>query len=193
MDRRKRKSQEAIRNALISLLNYKDIEKITINEIAQKADVSRGTIYLNYADKYELLNDCINMCTNNLLSNCAHTSDSDISSREIIFKSFKHLEENSTSLKLLLKSQGISSFRDILFKVISRFIAEQIAEPEGNAIQINSMSVQYLSSAIVGVLVWWVTHDTGISALAISEDLWDLLIKSQLLQPSQKLHGSKKI
>ncbi|MFD0697655.1 TetR/AcrR family transcriptional regulator [Paenibacillus sp. GCM10027628] len=46
-------------NALIHLIGEKDFEKITINEIAERADVNRGTIYSHYSDKYDLLDKCL--------------------------------------------------------------------------------------------------------------------------------------
>lgn len=49
-DRRVRKTQERIRNALISLLLEKDLNDITISELAGRADINRGTFYLHYRD-----------------------------------------------------------------------------------------------------------------------------------------------
>ncbi|MDN6843038.1 MAG: TetR/AcrR family transcriptional regulator, partial [Staphylococcus equorum] len=56
-DRRVRKTKTAIKNAFIQLLEEKDLEKITIQNITQLADVNRGTFYLHYEDKYILLSD----------------------------------------------------------------------------------------------------------------------------------------
>ncbi|KRG08220.1 TetR/AcrR family transcriptional regulator [Staphylococcus sp. NAM3COL9] len=56
-DRRVRKTKSAIKNAFIQLLEEKDLEKITIQNITQLADVNRGTFYLHYEDKYILLSD----------------------------------------------------------------------------------------------------------------------------------------
>ena len=53
-DRRVRKTKTAIKNAFIQLLEEKDLEKITIQNITQLADVNRGTFYLHYEDKYIL-------------------------------------------------------------------------------------------------------------------------------------------
>ncbi|MDN5611768.1 MAG: TetR/AcrR family transcriptional regulator, partial [Staphylococcus equorum] len=56
-DRRVRKTKSAIKNAFIQLLEEKELEKITIQNITQLADVNRGTFYLHYEDKYILLSD----------------------------------------------------------------------------------------------------------------------------------------
>lgn len=42
-DRRVRKTKQAIKNAFIQLLNKKDLEKITIQDITELADINRGT------------------------------------------------------------------------------------------------------------------------------------------------------
>ena len=54
-DRRVRKTQTAIKDALISLLNKKSFGDITIQEISDMADVNRSTFYTHYLDKYDLL------------------------------------------------------------------------------------------------------------------------------------------
>lgn len=55
VDRRKTKSQEAIKKAVIELMSEKSFDNITIQEITDRANVNRATIFLHYFDKYELL------------------------------------------------------------------------------------------------------------------------------------------
>ncbi|MBO7743093.1 TetR/AcrR family transcriptional regulator [Paenibacillus sp. MWE-103] len=59
VDRRIIKTREAINKALIELMSEKSFENITINDIAEKANLNRGTLYLHYTDKYDLLDKCI--------------------------------------------------------------------------------------------------------------------------------------
>ena len=49
------KTNDKIENALLSLLQVKDINQVTIKEIAQKANVNRVTIYRHYNDKWDIL------------------------------------------------------------------------------------------------------------------------------------------
>lgn len=48
-DRRYKKTESVILNAMVSLLSKKDYEAITIGELAEMADVNRSTFYLHYA------------------------------------------------------------------------------------------------------------------------------------------------
>ena len=57
MDRRKRKTREAIFYACIDLMKEKDFQQITVNEIVRKADINRGTFYLHFVDKYDMISD----------------------------------------------------------------------------------------------------------------------------------------
>ncbi|WP_277408505.1 TetR/AcrR family transcriptional regulator [Lacrimispora xylanisolvens] len=59
MDRRIKKTRQLIMDTFIDLLSEKEFEKITINDIAERADINRGTVYLHYMDKYDLLDKCI--------------------------------------------------------------------------------------------------------------------------------------
>lgn len=54
-DRRVRKTQKAIKGALIQLLKQHPFEQITIQHIADEADINRATFYQHYLDKYDLL------------------------------------------------------------------------------------------------------------------------------------------
>ena len=54
LDLRIIKTEREIKKAFLALLQKKDFEKITINDIAQEALVGKVTFYNHYADKYDL-------------------------------------------------------------------------------------------------------------------------------------------
>lgn len=54
-DDQNKQTEEKIKKALISLLRTKSIDVLTISDIASKAQVSRGTFYGHYVDKFILL------------------------------------------------------------------------------------------------------------------------------------------
>ena len=57
MDRRQRKTREAIFNAFIAILSKKDFNSITVGEIIEKADVGRATFYAHFETKDFLLKE----------------------------------------------------------------------------------------------------------------------------------------
>ncbi len=54
-DKRTIKTERAIREAFAALLRKKELSRITVNEICDKAQISRNTFYSHYADKYLLI------------------------------------------------------------------------------------------------------------------------------------------
>lgn len=54
-DRRIRRTQNAIKKGLLSLLKTKPINQITVKELCELIDINRGTFYLHYTDVYNLL------------------------------------------------------------------------------------------------------------------------------------------
>lgn len=55
VDRRILKTQDALKKAVIELMSEKNFDDITIQDLSDRANVSRGTIYLHYMDKYEII------------------------------------------------------------------------------------------------------------------------------------------
>ena len=53
-DRRTLKTRKALCDALAELLATKELHKVTVQEIADKADVNRVTFYKHYLDVYDL-------------------------------------------------------------------------------------------------------------------------------------------
>lgn len=53
-DLRVQKTKKAIHDAFFELLQEEPFEKITINQISQRAMIGKGTFYYHYTDKYDL-------------------------------------------------------------------------------------------------------------------------------------------
>ena len=98
-DRRIIKSKKAIKKAFMSILATKDINDITIKNIADLADVDRKTVYNYYNGTYEILNEIEN---ENLIK-----GEEDINSEKT------KENENSQIIKTCKKMKIISIKRDI--------------------------------------------------------------------------------
>lgn len=58
-DFRNRHAMRVLRDAMLQLLEKRDFDHITVNEICMEAAMSRTTFYQHYQDKFDLLVDCI--------------------------------------------------------------------------------------------------------------------------------------
>lgn len=54
MDLRQQKTRRSIINAFLALRSEKPLEKITVKELSERAEIHKATFYLHYHDIYEL-------------------------------------------------------------------------------------------------------------------------------------------
>lgn len=135
MDRRQKKTRKAILDACFSLIQEKDIQQVTINEIAEQANINRGTFYLHFDDKYDMMNSY----ENEMISKIEEVIVKNIpkeqfnqhflpSRYDTIVQILKCYDENNMLMQLLLKSSHRASFQAKLQETIKVIINTEIPE-----------------------------------------------------------------
>ncbi len=76
MDLRERKTKRAVRNAFLQLRAKKPLERITIKELAELAEISKATFYLHYKDIYDLSEQLQNEVVQEIMGAVAHDQTS---------------------------------------------------------------------------------------------------------------------
>ena len=149
MDRRKRKTQNAIMSTFMELMAKKDVEKISISEIAEMADVSRGTFYLHYIDKYDLLEKCIESSFDDLERVCETTNSFDENMFEVTFDYF---DKQKDTLKIIWKADKEQIFKRKLSARISTNI--QTVMPN-----MDEVGITFITAGVIGVIDYWFNND----------------------------------
>lgn len=103
-DRRIRKSKAALRKALIELLDERPIQKITINELCELADVNRTTFYYHYEDIYDLYKDIEDLALEELSSMIQFEESDDY--HEVYLNIIRHISRNRKKYRVLLSNGG---------------------------------------------------------------------------------------
>lgn len=154
IDRRIIKTKKAIHEAFLTLFYTKSLESITINDIADLADLNRGTIYLHYSDKYDLLDHLIDEHIQNMIGFCDPNSHAGI--REELTPLFEYLQKNIAFLTVMFATHKAAVFRKHLTSVISANLKDKLAQNSGIDPKISELHAQFLTSAFVGMVEWWV-------------------------------------
>ena len=169
MDRRQKKTREAIFNAFISLLSTKHYNQITVGEIIDAANVGRATFYAHFETKDFLLKELCEELFCHIFDATAgeaeihkHIFDCDAPS-SVILHLFQHFQKNDNHILNLLACENNDLFMryfkenlKILIKKHPQFFVNKKVESVPHEYWIN-----YVSVTFVETLKWWI--DSGMN------------------------------
>ena len=166
MDRRQRKSREAIFNAFICLLSKKHYNKITVGEIIEIADIGRATFYSHFETKdfllKELCEELFNHIFNSKKQNNINTCNIfNCDSQDAVFLHlFKHVKQNDNNICKLLSSQNNELFLDYFKAEVRLLIVNNILDfnnkkPKGIP---EDFWINHITSTFIETLRWWIKN-----------------------------------
>lgn len=174
IDRRILKSQNAIKKAVIELMSEKSFDDITIQDISDKANVHRATIYLHYQDKFDLLDKLIE----EHIQAMREISDwaCEIDWRTATQAFFEYFERNHFFFSTMLASKGAPSFRSLFLQfIIEEFNDEVDPSLERNQELTKEVMLRFMGTAYVGVVEWWITNGMPCPPEVMAKQVGDLL------------------
>lgn len=173
-DRRSRKTQAALTQALMALLREKSLKDVTVTELTSKADVNRATFYTHFTDVYDLYNfmreDICDFADTIIEKHAKEISSSDY--RGLLLEIFEYLLDNRDIYNLMINDEtGLSFFNEITTRIHAHFLelvqplkaAESssteskliIAKNKKMAMALCSYQFNYIVGGIVNVLKVW--------------------------------------
>ncbi|MCC0686390.1 TetR/AcrR family transcriptional regulator C-terminal domain-containing protein [Clostridioides sp. ZZV14-6345] len=189
IDRRTIRTKKMIRSALAELIDEKGFNNISVTDLTQRADINRGTFYLHYVDKYDLLEKIENEIIQEIEEETKHLDSSnmmeiDTSSEPLPFmvKLFEYFRKNSVIIKSILGPKGDPTFE----RKIKKFIETNLFEKQklrnfniDKAIISEEYFIQYILSADLGVIQYWLEQNMKESP----EEMALILARMSLLGP----------
>ena len=183
MDRRQRKSREAIFRAFVTLLSQKDFRQITVGEIIELADVGRATFYAHFETKDYLLKDLCDelFChvfdtVTNANTDHHHIFACDTPESPFLHL-FQHLQRNDNNLLRLLSGENRELFLPYFRSHLCRMIKTQtqlLAERKDERLP-DSFWINHVAATFVETLKWWTDNGQKESPEAITEYFYRVL------------------
>ena len=177
MDRRQRKTREAIFGALIELLSVKDFSQIPVGEIIDRADIGRATFYAHFETKDFLLKELCEDLFCHIFDaagegSCKHRHLFECDAPESVFLHlFRHLLKNDNHILELLSSKNdelfLRYFKAGLHKLVKTNL-EQFAARKSERLP-ESLWVDHICSAFVETVRWWILHGMKESPEIVTE------------------------
>ena len=150
-DRRITKTRKAIYAAFFQLLNQKNFETITVQEIIDLADVGRSTFYSHYESKELLLDELCRYLFHHLFERVGNLTIEEYLTH--IFSHFKKNQDHVTSLLFSKNDYFLRQLQKELEHHVYPMIAKdlQVSYPKIPA----SYLKHFVVSNFIETLTWW--------------------------------------
>ncbi len=168
------RTQDAIKTAFLELMSEKSFDNITIQDISDRANINRATVYLHYLDKYDLLDKIIEEHIQNMAELCEQ--DADMEWIEATVHCMEYLKSNYLFFSTMLASEGAQYFRSRFVQYNMEEFKKEVDITKGKNFGQNAEIVaEFVANAYVGVVEWWIKNGMPYSSEEMAEKVGDLL------------------
>ncbi|MDR3573467.1 MAG: TetR/AcrR family transcriptional regulator [Anaerolineaceae bacterium] len=167
-DRRILRTRKLLEEALITLIQEKDYAEITIQDIADRADVNRVTFYLHYRDKQELLENSADTIFNDLMAKINPLTGENFRldiPPESMTLVYSFIAENARFYRIVLGENGIPFLVNRLRKYLAELTIQRyqmVTSPDSKRPIPLEIVAQYAAGSIIGLISWWLENDMPI-------------------------------
>ncbi|WP_308639764.1 TetR/AcrR family transcriptional regulator [Paenibacillus silvisoli] len=162
------RTRQLLKDAFIDLLQEMEIEKISVNRIAERATINRVTFYLHYRD----IPDMLDKMADDMIEEFQHAMDrppdnagslDDRDSQKLV-RLLEHIAANAKFYKVVLGSKRTPIFTERLLRMLSESVSLRMKELGADSVIAKAgiqkdIAIWYGSAALIGTIVAWVRND----------------------------------
>ncbi len=168
VDRRIERTRKLLHEALMALIVEKGYDAVSIQDIADRADVARTTFYLHFRDKDELLFSGLTALYDDLFARATEfragaLSDGDLPALLADSTDYRHVQEHAAFYRAILGPHGSPTFlvrvRAYLAENFCTRILKDLIPPGKQPRLPLGFIAHALAGAQLGSLLWWLEND----------------------------------
>jgi AcrR family transcriptional regulator len=169
-DRRVRRTRDLLRSAFLSLVLEKGYDRITVQDILDRADVGRSTFYAHYRDKEDLLRGGFEDVR------AALAAERDAGERRAghegvflqpLLAVFRHAERHRQFWAAMCRTGGAGLLTSMMQESVDDLVREHFrsrfpgVDPGGLELD---AARRFVAGSCMGLLIWWLDNDIPWSA-----------------------------
>ena len=162
MDRRQKKTRAAIFKAFSELLETKSYDRISVQDIADRADIGRTTFYAHFETKDVLLNALCGELFGHIIHDTldrGHThglypdQEREVS---VFFHILAHLKENDRNILRLLSGESNELFLRYFKTGMEAVVEQQIPRERQRQDLPREFVVNHIAGSFIELVYWWI-------------------------------------
>lgn len=177
-DRRVRRTRALLQQSLIQLMAQKEIKDITVKELTDLADITRGTFYLHYSDIYDILRSMeyeMFVEFNEILNRSLSLDKEGSMPETILTDIFSLLERRREMAKVMMGPHGDLAFVNHLKNLVKERIYQVLAQKKSGCEY--DYAEAFAVSGCVGVVETWLYHPSPLPPHRIAKICCDMLVQ----------------
>lgn len=173
------RTRPALAEALLSLLEEKSFDQVTIREITARAQVGYATFFRHYQDKEVLLNELAKQQISQLIAMTLpllYTVDSRASSQALC----AYVWEHRKLWTALLTGGAAGIMKEEFIRQARQLAADQPGEDDGIPTE---LKVLIPVSSTIELLAWWLAQEKQLPVARMAEVLDRLIVTPVFIKP----------
>lgn len=189
VDRRIRRTQRLLADALIDLMLEHSYNAVTIKDITEHANIAYATFFRHYKDKDELLLAILGSIIEEMKSLLGQARDSSPEAQGLLL--FQTMEKNARLYLALLSSEGSPKLRARVQKMVTSEFMRVFPVRADSTIPTEILA-NHIMMTTIGLIAWWLTNDMPYPPEKMATIYADLVIRGteHIIAPKSK-HNSK--
>ena len=182
------KTQERLQNALLELLETKELKEITVKEICDKAGISRNAFYQHYGYKEDLYNQMVARATEGIRDSLLPIiQDASAVTENTIISYAKHIVEGISEVReliyVMLKGDDGKFLRQLTDLIFGQNLTNALSFFDMKDSAELRLYYEFQSAGMAAFIVKWIL-DEGISEEKAASLLAQILLQAPAYKPN---------
>jgi AcrR family transcriptional regulator len=171
-------TKDKLRDAFFDLYAEKKIERISIKEITDKAQLNRGTFYVYYKDIYDLLEKTEDELITELIEKLRDLIPRMLREENIdpFLPPLEFYERYSKFLKVLLGANGDPNFIHKIKTILKKTLRELLQKEQIPEIENMDYVMEFISSGQLGIVSHWLANDMALPIKSLAELIRQIIL-----------------
>lgn len=174
-DRRTRRTERNLREALFTLIHEKGYDRVTVQDIADRADVGRSTFYAHFENKDKLHLSAFDRVRDEMLQTAETGDESNKTCGDFNFNSlplFRHAHESRRIYRAVAGKESGDLFLKNMFRrtrdSVLRELQKTLPENRKDSFETGA-AAHFYASALVSMLTFWLDNNLQLSPEEMNE------------------------
>jgi len=166
-DKRVRRTKQALVRALVELMAESGYEKLSVQQILERASVGRATFYLHYRSKEDLLRSSFDNLREQLAEHCHAGTPNSVEPLAFSLAFFQHVDSHRKLYRAIVGRESGAIVDRQMRRLLADLVREEMG-PHSRDVKRAELAAQYVAGAMASIVTWWLDRSIKLTVEEIN-------------------------